>query len=111
GRRGHATRGSDRARCRGRACPISAKIIDPIYAGFAALLREKRGHLGYSLAARFSEIGCQRVPVRHRRRQRQRSIDGLAQLMQREAELPPPAGSLMALGTSILRGKYRGPCG
>ena len=99
------------ARCRGRACPISDKIIDQIYAGFAALLREERGHLGYSLATRFSEIDGQRVPVRHRRRQRQRWIDGLAQLMQRETELPPPAGDLMAWGTSIPRGKYRGLCG
>src|ERR1035441_3051415 len=95
----------------GRACPICAKILYPIYADLTALPREERGHLGYALAARFSEIDGQRVPVRHRRRQRQRWIDGLAQLMQRETELPPPAGDLMAWGTSIPRGKYRGRCG
>src|ERR1019366_7417858 len=100
-----------RVRLRGRACPICAKILYPIYADLTALPREERGHLGYALAARFSEIDGQRVPVRHRRRQRQRWIDGLAQLMQRETELPPPAGDLMAWGTSIPRGKYRGRCG
>jgi hypothetical protein len=67
--------------------------------------------LGYALAARFSEIGRQRVPVRHRRRQRQRWINGLAQLMQRKTELPPPAVDLMVWGMSIPRGKYRGRCG